>query len=167
MNSQRMILAAFVTLHTGVASAQASTGFDPLNIPGPTLVCRSIPVDPADSAAFAFEYIDGSDPTGTRISLVAFDSVGAPIFMMVHAPTTNANGERRMHVVAAQFLPKRVGGRVVITAPAPMGGAADSVALRKPAETTLTDAEITHAEKLAKWFWTHRCKDSAPKGEKA
>ena len=160
MKKQHMILAAFVTLYTGVAGAQASTGFDPLDIPGLTLVCRSIPVGPADSATFAFEYIDGDDPAGTRISLVAFDSVGAPTYMMVHAPATSPSGERRMHIVAVQFLPKRVGGRVVITAPAPIDGAADSVALRKPTEATLTDAEIVHAEKLAKWFWTHRCKDS-------
>lgn len=158
------ILIACLAFYARSASAQVTVGVDPLSIPKGTLLCHSVRTDPADSTAFLFQYIDGNDSTRQRLSMIGFDSVGAPLYMMVSAPAENARGERLTYVFTVQFFPKAQGGRLISfdETPPQVAGAkrADSVTHRKPIEETLTDAEVAHAKVLAEWFWVHRCEDA-------
>lgn len=159
----RATLVACVALFARVLGAQGNGEFDPLGVPGATLICRPIPVEPADSAAFEFEFIDGSDLGAQRITLLAFDSVGTPLFMMLYAPTKISSSRQRKYFFEVQFYPDRKGVRLVSgdeTTSRDSTGSADSVKHNNPKEETLTTAEIAHAKVLAEWFWTHRCKGS-------
>ena len=156
---------AFLTLSLAacpaVGVAQTSAEFDPLVLPGTVLLCRSLPTSPADSAAFAFEYVDGGGAGVQRTSFAAFDSVGQPLYMMV-----SAKGQHMgfMHNVVVRFSPKGAGERVVLHSQRPPQtppvGGPDSIDRSKPVEESLTDVEIARAKALAKWFWVHRCKSS-------
>lgn len=161
---RRAILIACLAFYARSASAQVTMGVDPLSIPKGTLLCHSVRTDPADSTAFLFQYIDGNDSIRKRLSMIGFDSVGTPLYMMVSAPAESARGERLTYVFTVQFFPKAQGGRLISfdEASSQIEGekGADSVAHRKPIEETLTDAEVAHARVLAEWFWIRRCEDA-------
>jgi hypothetical protein len=147
-----------------LAGAQAIAGSGGFSIPNAALFCRSIPAGPADSAAFVFEYVD-DDAERQRLSLVAFDFGGVPLYMMVSAQKTTSTGESRTDAVAVRFVPKAMGGRVTLPrglpAEVPMNGGSGSLAHEKPVEEALTGAELGQAKALAEWFWSHRCKGLA------
>lgn len=160
--SRCVIFVVGVTLFATSARGQAPTVFDPLGLPGSTLVCHSLAVDPADSAAFEFEYVEGSGAATRRISLATFDSAGAPLYLAIHAPWTNPSGENQIHTIIVQFFPEVTGGRLIVSDGATTQTSppvnADRAISFKSKEETLTDADLARAKVLANWFWSHRCK---------
>jgi hypothetical protein len=157
----RACLVAYCILYTELASAQAIVGSGGFSIPNGTLICRSIPAGPTDSAAFIFQFVDGIDSARQRLSLVAFDSAGRSVYMLVSAPARTSTGESRTDALAVRFVPKTTGGRVVLprmlSGQVPMNGS-DSATREKLIEEELTQAELGQARTLAEWFWSHRCK---------
>jgi len=139
---------------------QASNDLDPLKGPSGIMLCRSIPAKPADSAAFMFEFVDGVDSTDRRTSLIAFDSAGGPLFMMVDQPWQNAKGHHGQLMIAARFAPVPSGGRLFI-APRMMAtpDGTDSVQIPKGVEEEMSVAEVRQAETLARLLWNRRCKE--------
>lgn len=149
----------------GIAHAQSKIEFDPLGLPGSVLLCRSMPVTPRDSAAFVFQYLDGSGSEATRNSFAAFDSVGKPLYMMLSAEGAGSRGElQRKMVVVRFFAQKSTGGILVIPDPLSPEGRpvvpGDSTARPKVPQQPLTDEDVVHAKALAEWYWTHRCRNS-------
>ncbi len=161
------VISGLLTLAGSLAVAQAPTGADELSPPTGNLLCRLLPTNLADSAAFVFEYVDGDDSVSQRVSLAAFDQRGAPLYMLVHAPK-GAAANRRLDVLAIQFVPKTQGGRVIFaeasTAPRSPAANLNSSASSGLYEETLTDAELTRAKLLAEWFWVRRCAAGAVRG---
>jgi hypothetical protein len=146
-----------------LANAQGTGTFDPFGVPAATILCRpisKIAVD-SDSVAVQLEFRDGADPFGQRVSSASFDSVGTPRFMFIRAPRTVSDTTLRMYMMAVQFQPKRAGVSLIfpITFSSP---SSDSVKRGSTIKENMTEAAISHAEELAKWFWGHRCNRASP-----
>lgn len=156
-----LFAACFLIVAPHAATAQARGVVDLADIPSGALLCRAITSAPADSAAFLFKYAESRDSGGQRMSLVAYDSAGAPLYMTMYSPTKDSIGDIRVQFVAVRFRPRRLGERVMLPTPPP-AGSTDSVRPAISAAATLSEAEISHVEKLANSFWMHRCKDSVP-----
>lgn len=123
------------------------------------MMCRPVPVKPEDSAAFVFEYLEG-DSARQRLTLVAFDSVGGPLHLMMSSTSTTIGDSLRVDLYGVQFFPTQQGGRLVISrtpedSKSPIKGGTEN---GQTSEQSLTQAQITDAKKLAEWFWSHRCK---------
>jgi hypothetical protein len=157
----RACLVAYCILSTELATAQAIVGSGGFSIPKGTLVCRPVPAAATDSAAFIFQFFDGIVSARQRLSVVAFDSAGRPVYMLVSAPARTSTGESRTDALAVRFVPKTMGGRVPVspkaTVQVPMNGG-DSATHGNIVEEPLTQAELAQARMLAEWFWSHRCK---------
>lgn len=141
-----------------VASAQGTIGPDIFGLPGAMMMCRALQVGPADSAAFAIEFMDSPFRDGERTSNAYFDFSGKPLYMTVSASGTTPAGEYQVRIAVVRFFPKAMGGMSFVSGTPPAPGRPDSSApiIRHP-ETQLTDAEVSRAKALAEWFWTHRC----------
>lgn len=154
-------LVAFCILSSRLAAAQAVVGSGGFSIPNGTLICRPLPAATTDSAAFIYQFVDGIDSARQRLSLVAFDSGGHPVYMLLSAPARDSTGESGTDAFAVRFVPKTMGGRVVLSTKgrgqAPMNRG-DSAARGKTVEEPLSQAELDQARMLAEWFWSHRCK---------
>jgi hypothetical protein len=157
----KTVLIAFLTCCVPALNAQTPTASDQLSIPNGTQMCRSVPAEPADSAAYLFQFIDARDSSHDRISMIAFDSAGAPLYMLLSVPGTNPQHERRLYMFAVQFFPTSQGGRSIVpenaAARLPTTAKGDTVGRVTPIEETLTAAEVARAKILAEWFWAHRC----------
>src|SRR5258705_2964836 len=154
------VLAAFLTCCVPALNAQELTASDQLSIPNGTQMCRSVPAEPADSAAYLFQFIEARDSSHDRISMIAFDSAGGPLYMLRSVPGTNLQHERRLYMFAVQSFPTGQDGRCIIpenAARLPTTAKGDTVGRVAPIEETLTAAEVARAKTLAEYFWAHRC----------
>jgi hypothetical protein len=145
------------------ARAQLPGAFDPLKIPTALYLCRPVPADPADSAAFEFEFIDRTDSSTERITLSAYDSTGRPFFMLIHAPEKIASGYR-VYVYAVRFQPVGSGNRVVTTQQTIAGDSSSGMtsgnATGSSGEENLSESAVAQAREFSTWLWAHRCKSS-------
>jgi hypothetical protein len=156
----KAVLTACLICSVPALNAQAPTASDQLSIPNGTQMCRSVPAEPADSAAYLLQFIDARDSLHDRISMIAFDSAGAPLYMLLSVPGTNPQPERRLYMFAVQFFPTSQGGRSIVpenAARLPTIAKGDTVGRVAPIEEALTAAEVARAKTLAEWFWAHRC----------
>lgn len=140
------------------ANAQETAAQDPLALPTQIMMCRSLPTTPADSGASALQFVDGADPlsSGRRIG-VAYDSLGAPRFLLVLAPHGNMSGGGYVRAVAVRFGQPEEGYSGVLgeAASLPDNGQFGSTDLRQ--RIRLTEAEVSQARELARWLWARRC----------
>jgi hypothetical protein len=159
----KAILTACLTCCVPTVNAQAPMASDQLFIPNGTQLCRSVRTEPADSVGYLFQFIDARDSSHERISMVAFDSAGAPLHMMLSIPGTYRQHERRLYMFAVQFFPNSQGGRLIVPEKAarlPTIANGDTVGRVEPIEETLTAGEVARAKALAEWFWAHRCQEN-------
>src|SRR4051812_1296802 len=147
-------MALCLALLSGQSGAQVSAEFDPLMLPGTVLMCRSVPVTPADSAVFVFQYLDPAGLKDHRRTSVAFDSAGRPLYMIIVAPETEVNGDPVINTVIARFSPKALGDRVIVRNR--RASPTDSVVPHPTSsKQELTEGDISRAKTLANWFWAH------------
>ena len=122
--------------------------FDP---PDRVFACHAIDAGPADSAASILEFIDGD--LKARETLVAFDSVGVPLYMTVQmtesAPTVAVSDN-----VLVRF--SVVGEYLRIEKPFKDGKVMDEAA-RITVTRGLSSEEMKKSQQLAVWLWDHRC----------
>lgn len=157
---RQAVLTACLICSVSAANAQSPIASDQLSIPNGTQMCRSVPTEPADSIAYLFQFIDARDSSHDRISMIAFDSAGAPLHMMLSIPGIYLQHERKLYMFAVEFFPTSQGGRLILpenTARRPTIAKGDTVGRVAPVEETLTAAEVARAKTLAEWFWAHRC----------
>jgi hypothetical protein len=122
--------------------------FDP---PDRVFAWHAIDAGPADSAASILEFIDGD--LKARETLVAFDSVGVPLYMTVQmtesAPTVAVSDN-----VLVRF--SVVGEYLRIEKPFKDGKVMDEAA-RITVTRGLSSEEMKKSQQLAVWLWDHRC----------
>jgi len=146
--------------HSVRSGAQTNTGFDALSSPAQVMVCRTLPVTSADSAAFVYEFFDGAlGSSDWRRSLIAYDSSGAPAYMTLFAPETDAKGKSRVHMLAVRFHPHAKGARIIVQRPDSLSGLAVPQA---PREEALVDGELERTKAFAQLLWTRRCQAVIP-----
>lgn len=122
--------------------------FDP---PDRIFACHAIDAGPADSAASILEFIDGESTA--RETLVAFDSVGVPLYMTVQM-TESAPSVAVSHNVLVRFAV--VGEYLRIEKPFKDGRAIDEAA-RITLTEELNPDDMKKSRQLAVWIWDHRC----------
>lgn len=147
---------AVILLCTERAIGQETAGPQPFALPGTApLLCRSIPVGRADSASFVYQFLDRQAERG-RESVVAFDSLGTPLYMTVFAPVRSAGTHQwRTYAIALRFVPIALGDRLLL----PSVAQPDTpVSHEKPELETLSTTDLANAKTLAEWFWARRCK---------
>lgn len=162
LRQKHNILIACLLSCAGNVNAQSSLALEQLLTPKGSLLCHSIRTDPADSVAHLFQFIDGNDSLNRRTSMIAFDSAGAPLHMMVSVPGNDSKQERKTYVFAVQFFPTSQGGRLVVPdrTALPITAKTDTVSRAEAIEETLTAAEVARAKALADWFWARRCREN-------
>lgn len=164
MNNTK-ILCAVVGLLIAIATraaAQENKAFDPLSpSTGQMLMCRSIAVTPADSADRIFEFREGSDPLSRRETLVAYDSVGSALYLLLSAADTLAGWDSPLHYIAIRFQPKGEGTHARIALDLALRTSrvqpGDSAQRLPPGVREVSSEEITRARALAQDFWSRRC----------
>lgn len=158
--SRAIALVAFVTSGAPPLLAQGGA-FNPLAPSVGLLSCQSLPPTDADSASVVLHVTDSSSVVPMRESVIAYDSVGTPLFMTVSA--REKTGDDRKHALVIRFEPVRRGARMLIGAdgepdstfrPDPTVSAPDL----PPGATPLMTSEIIRARDLAVWVWARRCK---------
>lgn len=153
-----------VLLWSALAGAQTKSGSDPLSLPGAVIMCRAMPVTPADSASFVYQFMDPRGGFDQRMSIAAFDSAGKPLYMVISDPGSDSTTERLMDKLAVRFSPFTAGERVILSVPREslaLEGDSSSTSGKKPdpdiRKIVFTDLELARARTLAEWFWTRRC----------
>ncbi len=159
-----------VLLWSALGGAQTNSGSDPLSLPGAVIMCRAMRPTPADSASFVYQYIDPRGGLDQRTSVVAFDSLGKPVYIAISDPGSDSTTDRLVDQLAVRFSPFAAGERVILSVrrepPPTLGGDSGSASGKKPdpdiRKLVLTDPELTRARSLADWFWTRRCGAPVP-----
>jgi hypothetical protein len=144
------------------AGGQSARIADPFASVTGAMLCHAPPVSPADSAVFVFEFIQADSLGGTRRTIAAYGSDGAPLYATI-AVMENSGGEgaRRALVFAVRLVPKAIGSRILVVGDridsTLVSTAADSAAGLPRGARLLTPGELEEARALSVWLWKRRC----------
>jgi hypothetical protein len=124
--------------------------FDPLYLPGATLLCRPKPVPFTTLPVVVFEFEDGELMVSDRLINAAYDSLGGPRLLVMTATESAPDGSPIMHALSVSYPDDSpaTGFRAV----SPPGVDESAV----PREV-LSPAMITKSRDLMVWLWNHRC----------
>lgn len=146
-----------VAVAAGHVQGQAPGSMDPLApVANGALICRTIKAGAGDSAAVTLEFGDGSPSAGVRQALVAFDSSGVPVYLVVSAEDPRFAGGVKHQVLGARFQPHPLGRITTTVVPTSAVGPDTSALVRAPV-SPMTNTEIERARQLAEWYWQRRC----------
>jgi hypothetical protein len=138
------------------AKSQADSSFDSLTIPVSPMTCREVSLAAADSAAFAFEFVD-SRGSIERQSFFAFDSTGSPVYATTQTTRVlGPTGGGWAELSAIRFSPKLWGTRARKEF-APGQPPADSANVAPVPAALLSAEDLARGRVLADWIWKHRC----------
>lgn len=152
-----------LVLLTGCARARVENAFNPLAIPKPPLICRSVPPLPGDSAQIAIEFRDEDSVAYERQMRASYKTSGEPVLLTIMAIENKTATDYTEHGVVVKFTPGGNAGRFKIendSAAASLLGA--NFPSASPASwpdwlVPLNAGERAQAESLARWLWDHRC----------
>ena len=148
MHNLRLLLPVLTAASASAAIELPEHFFD---APDQVFACHALEPGAADSAASILEFIDGE--VNARETLVAFDSVGVPVYMTVHM-TESVPPVAVSHNVLVRFA---LGGEYLrIEKPIRDGKIVDEAA-RITLSEELSPDEMKKSQQLAVWLWDHRC----------
>lgn len=165
MYCARVFFLVLIQMATWVLSIEAQTKPDalgPLAQPGQRLMCRYLPVTPADSADMILQFMDEAESLGERTTTLAYDARGAPLSMVLAAEGTTAEGKSVVHTLIIRFHPTAEGFHGTLyeeqvgTAP-PQIQNLDTNKKLPPGWNKTTPEEIARGRALAVDFWRRRC----------
>lgn len=153
-------IACFLLFCVRPLSAQGLDEYDALRLPsGPAMMCYPVTIGPADSAAAVLHLIDGDPAASPRDVMVAYDSLGNPLYLTVRARWKVDAGGALLHAVAARLAPTEHGFLVVAPSAAAGAGGDEPPNQTEPVPTSLSPSDLARARTLADRLWSFPCRN--------
>lgn len=161
MHSLHSLAVALIALAIAAPAVQAQAGADdPFSIPttAGSVLCRAIPASPADSAHVLIHFEDSVASFPERERVVAFDSLGLPLYLTLRAVASPREGAGVVHAFMIRFHPFSGGARSSLAAEGEPVSKENPQSAGKPADwIDLSPQEVERARKLAVYTWDRRC----------